>query len=243
MKKTILYLTENRLDPKIAELCIKYLKIAAGDNPIISVSQKPIDLGINICVGAIGRNWLNIYKQQLEGLKVATTDFVAIAEHDVLYTSEHFDWKPPANDTFYYNYNCWFVEWGGHHPELNGMYSFWNRQRKALSQLICDRKLLIESIEERLVLLEGGLRILRRLGEPGAFPPEVVTAARIAVSGDCKYLSPYLEEHLRKFKSEVFKTKNPNLDIRHDSNFTGPRRGKLRRYELSPWGEFKNIIG
>jgi hypothetical protein len=185
---------------------------------------------------------MNIYKQQLEGLKVATTKNIAIAEHDVLYTEEHFAWNPPTEDTFYYNENCWLVEWMGNHPELNGMYSKWSYGRKALSQLICNRELLIESIEERLYLLNAGLKILKKLGEPGSFPPEIVKAARYAVSGEHCYLSPYLETHLKKFKSDLFETKYPNIDIRHSSNFTGPRRGKHRTYELSPWGKLADIM-
>lgn len=240
--KTIIYITDSVLNEEIARACRTQLVKVAGDIPIISVSQKPLDLGLNINMGDIGRSWYNIYVQQLEGLKQATTEFVMIAEHDVMYTKEHIDWIPPDNKTFWYNTNCWFVQWGGNHPELNGMYSFWNDDRKALSQLVCDRKLLIESIEDRMFFLEGGLRILKRLGEPGAFPPEVVEAARIAVSGECKYLQPYLEKHLAKFTCNTFRTKQPNLDIRHSSNFTGPRRGKHRRYELEPWGRFQTVM-
>jgi hypothetical protein len=242
LNKTIIYITNNVLDKDIAEVCQKYLIIAAKNNPIISVSQKPMNLGFNINVGDIGSSWLNIYKQQLIGLKEARTEFVAIAEHDVLYTEDHFNWIPPTNDTFYYNSNCCLVEWNGNHPELNGMYSRWTKSRKALSQLICDRKLLIHSIEERMVLFEGGIRVLRKLGEPGAFPPEIVKAARLATSGSSCHLSRLLEKHLSTFKSDMFTTKKSNLDIRHSNNFTGPRRGNSRTFELPYWGEFKHIM-
>lgn len=234
--KTIIHISEPSLDPQIAEMCRKQLKKACGDNHIISVSQVPLDLGENICVGDIGRSWLNIYKQQLVGLKATKTEYVAIAEHDVLYTQEHFDWTPPRNDTFYYNENNWFVEW--RREEMRGMYSRWPKPRLALSQLICSRDLLIQSIEERLQLIEGGIKIMRKLGEPGAFPPKVVEAARIAVSGKPHQMQHLLEDHLTKFKYETFKTVLPNLDIRHESNFTGARRGKNRTYELFPWGRF-----
>lgn len=239
--KTIIYLTENRLEESIALKCREQLKKAAGDNPIISVSQKPIDLGTNICVGDIGRSWLNLYKQQLVGLKAATTKYIAIAEHDVLYTEEHFAFDPPKDDVFYYNHNCWFVEWHGNHPEMEGMYSWWP-DRYALSQLICSRDLLIQSVEERLHLIESGIQIMRKMGEPGVFNEGIVKAAKIAIEDNCAYLSPYFEDHVTKFKNEVFKTKSPNLDIRHGSNFTGPRRGKRRTYNLPPWGDFKEFM-
>ncbi len=239
---TIIYLTDSQLYEDIAIACRKQLLHAAQGCKIISVSQKPLDFGENICVGDIGRSWLNIYKQQLIGLQASKTKNVAIAEHDVMYTREHFQFIPLRDDTFYYNDNCWLVEWHGNHPELDGMYSKWSRDRKALSQLICNRKLLIQSIEERLELIEGGLRILRKLGEPGAFPPEVVKAAQIAVSGKPHYLKELLAHHVTKFTSASFYTHAPNLDIRHRMNFTGPRRGKQRIFSLPPWGNFHGVM-
>ena len=243
MKKTIIYMTDSILDERIANVCRKQLLKISGDNPIISVSQKPLELGHNICVGEIGRSWMNIYVQQLAGLREAKTEFIAIAEHDVLYTEEHFNWIPPDDKTFFYNDNCWLVSWGNPtHPEHDGMYSRWSRNRKALSQLICKRTLLIESVEERLKLLEGGLREMRKLGEPGAFTPDIVKAAQLAVSGRHCHLSGLLDHHLTTYKSDVFNTVIPNLDIRHSTNFTGTRRGGNRTFDLKPWGKFKDIM-
>ena len=240
--KTIIYLTDNSLDEALALKCREILVREAGDNPIISVSQKPIELGTNICVGEIGRNWFSLYKQQLAGLHAAKTKFIAIAEHDCLYTNEHFSFDPLRDDTFYYNANCWLVQWGGNHPELNGMYSKWHGVRYALSQLICSRELLIASIEERLALIENGVQVVRKAGEPGCMPlgfrQKVETWAK---SGAPVQLQRYLKDYLEKYRSETFETVNPNLDIRHGSNFTGPKRGKRRRYSLEYWGEFKNL--
>ena len=56
--KAIIHLTDNSLDEKIATLCRRVLAKEARDIPIISVSQKPIKLGKNICVGKIGRGWM-----------------------------------------------------------------------------------------------------------------------------------------------------------------------------------------
>lgn len=240
---TIIYLTDNSLDESIAEKCREVLVREAGDYPIISVSQKPIELGTNICVGEIGRSWLSLYKQQLEGLHAATTDFVAIAEHDCMYTNEHFSWVPPRGDTFYYNVNCWLVQWGGNHPELNGMYSMWRKNRHALSQLIGSRTLLMSSIEERLSLIDQGVGVVRHAGEPGCIPDGFQKkAARWAASGAPAQLQRYLREYLEKYRSDVFRTVNPNLDIRHGTNFTGPKRGKRRRYELPYWGRFSDVM-
>lgn len=238
---SIIYLTNNVLNPIIFKKAQELLLKAACDIPIISVSQEPMDLGRNICVGKIGSSWLNIYKQQLVGLKVTDTEYIAIVEHDCFYTSEHFEFTPPRDDTFYYNENRWFVQYEGNHPEYNNMYSKVNKL-KALSQLICSRKLLIESIEERLYLIDSGIKMMRRLGEPGAFVPEIVKGAQIATSGSKLYLRPFLDKHLKKFKSEFFKTDNPNIDVRHKDNFTGPRRGKNRCFSISYWGKFEELL-
>lgn len=241
--KTIIYLTDNSLDEKLATRCRELLVKEAGDTPIISVSQKPIDLGTNICVGEIGRSWMSLYKQQLAGLKAAKTKYISIAEHDCLYTSEHFKWIPPKDDVFYYNQNCWFVQWGGNHPELNGMYSNYWGDRFALSQLVCSRDLLIASIEERMYLFENGLKSIKNAGEPGvAKNTDMEKAYKLATSGVSCHLSGLMEAHLTKFSADKFATTNPNLDIRHGTNFTGPKRGKNRTYTLPYWGEFKNVM-
>lgn len=64
---------------------------ATEGTPIIAVSQKPQDFGdVRLCIGEIGRSWLSLFKQQDIGIAAATTPIVAFAEHDVLYSAEHF---------------------------------------------------------------------------------------------------------------------------------------------------------
>ena len=237
MTRTIIYLTDNSLDAEIMALCQRVLVEAAGDMPIISVSQKPVDFGHNICVGEIGRNWLSLYTQLLSGTRAATSEWVVIAEHDCLYTPEHLNWIPPSRDVFWYNDNRWLVQWGGNHPELNGMYSWWPG-KLALSQLICSRELLDQAMTERVAILEGGADAKSfGKGEPGA----TSRLTRWATSGKPIWLRDYLKEHLAKYTSRTFKTELPNLYIRHGTNFTGPKRGKRRRYELPYWGRFEEV--
>ena len=61
---TVIYYTDNSIDEKLMKFCQKNILEAAQGKPIISVSQKPIDFGENICVGEIGRSHLNLYKQE-----------------------------------------------------------------------------------------------------------------------------------------------------------------------------------
>jgi hypothetical protein len=77
-------------------------------------------------------------------------------------------------------------------------------------------------------------------GEPGV--TRVRKAQQLASSGRGVSLAKYLDEYLEAQKSDVFRTVLPNLDVKHDKNFTGPKRGKNRRYELEGWGTLYDII-
>lgn len=245
--KTILYLTDNSLDESLAQRVREILLLEARDIPIVSVSQKPIDLGTNACVGEIGRSWTSLYRQILAGINAIETPYIGIAEHDCLYTHEHLAWIPPRDDVFYYNHNCRLVEWGGNHPELNGMYSSWPK-RYALSQLVCHKDLLKGATEEILSLIERGLMIKKGMhwyGEPGigvAANNDFVKAAQAAESGRPVQPQRYLKDYLTRYRIDSFVTDLPNIDIRHGSNFTGPKRGKERTYEIPYWGRFKNLM-
>jgi hypothetical protein len=240
---SILYYSDSRLDPVIEKKCVDQLKKASEGKPIISVTQKPLDLGKNICVGDIGSSWLNLYKQLKIATENAQTKYVAMAEADVLYTAEFFNWVPPRDDTFYYNENCWFVQWGGNHPELNGMYStFWG-ERKALSQLVCSRDILLKDLQFKLDLLdehEWAKKSLLFAGEPGV--TRIKEAQKWAKSGHGVSIMKFVEDYLESQTSDIFRTIQPVLDVRHSGNFTGPKRGKNRTYTLEPWGDFKEYM-
>lgn len=242
---TIIHITDNSLDEGLAETCRRILVREAAGLPIVSVSQRPIELGVNVCVGEIGRNWISLYRQLLAGVDAAPTEWVVVAEHDCLYTHEHLAYQPEDNGVFHYNYNCWLAQWGGNHPELEGMYSYWPR-RLALSQLICHKALLRECVEERLDILEHGGKVEQQFlgcGEPGVVSDRALRKAReAAASGKPIQLQGYLQEYLRRYDHRSFGTVAPNLDIRHGSNFTGPKRGKKRCYSLPYWGRFEDVI-
>ena len=112
--KVIIYYTDNNLNMNIANACRKQLSLAAGDIPIICVSQKPVKFGINMVVGELNRSRHSIFKQILAGMVEAWKRFrpetVCLAEHDVLYPEKWFDSYPELNDTFYYCKNKWFMD-------------------------------------------------------------------------------------------------------------------------------------
>lgn len=245
-QSTIIFCTDNSCPEDIFEVVIKRLRKA--ELPIVSVSHQPLNLGKNICIGKQKRSWLTLYKQLSLGLQAATTPYIHIAEHDCLYSEEHFAWLPPEDNIFYYNENVFLVQWSRvNNSELNGMYSkFWS-QRLALSQLVCNRELYLKVLERRLSIIDKDRSISKtidHIGEPGVSKINQEEAQRWAASGRCVYLKSFLGRVLELEKYETFKTKIPNLDIRHDNNFTGPRRGpsRTRSFSNEYWGSFSDII-
>jgi hypothetical protein len=92
-----------------------------------------------------------------------------------------------------------------------------------------------------MYMFEQGCKAITNAGEPGVCK-DLALAYNLAKSGSHAHLSGYMEKHLTQFTAETFKTEIANLDIRHGSNFTGPKRGKRRTYELPYWGRFEHVI-
>ena len=251
-------------------MCRDHLVVAARCKPIISVSQKPIDLGMNICIGETGRSHLSMYTQILTGLQAATTEYVALVEHDCLYTPYHFMWVPPAKDVFYYNLNVWFVN-------MKGEYFY--QRRRVLSQLICGRDIALKAIEDKVYLLKHGYMIRKGvLGacEPGCLsdkeafeqaafceadwlkthdikdiktePPQLQAVTQ--EPGVCDERAEYkgvlaqfkdLGKEVGVWKADTFNGELPNVDIRHGTNFSRGRRPKDPVMYLPYWGKWSEI--
>ena len=78
--------------------------------PLISVSQKPLDFGENICVGDVGVSSSNGFRQLQIGANAAKTKFVCIAESDYLYPRQYFEFIPDREDTFYVAVPTWLFD-------------------------------------------------------------------------------------------------------------------------------------
>jgi hypothetical protein len=114
-----------------------------GDAELISVSQKPMDLGRNICVGDIGRSHLNIYRQALIGAKAAETPYIALAEDDILYSKSHFEIRPSSMEVFNYDINEWRI-YSWTIPPL-----FSHKGNICVHQLISARDYFVDAMETR----------------------------------------------------------------------------------------------
>jgi hypothetical protein len=170
---TIIYYTSNWLDehnPYFLENTKKQLLKAADGLPIVIVSQKPMGNWLSkwdvlqykkgdpvtvLNMGNIGRSHLNIYRQILEGCKLAKTKYVAMAEDDILYSESHFHSGQIAKefeshgDVMLYDMNKVSLFTWTDPP----MFSF-RSKRKVVNQLIAPREMLVKALEERFARLE-----------------------------------------------------------------------------------------
>lgn len=136
---TVIYYTSNREKEDFEAKIRKNLLKAIGNTPLISVSQKPIDFGKNICVGNVGTSDYNVYRQIQIGCLSAKTKFVCTAEADCLYPPKgYFDFNPPDETTAYYYTNVWILFKG---------YPVFRKKVFSLSALFTNREYLLSRID------------------------------------------------------------------------------------------------
>ena len=167
-----------------------------------------------------------MFKQIMAALEHSTADIIFFCEHDVLYHPSHFDFTPANKDTFYYNQNVWFLRTSDGHALHYDV--------NQLSGLCGYREQLLTHFRERYEMIskEG---FSRKMG----FEP--MTHHRI------KWQNVY--------KLGTFKSKYPNVDIRHPGNVTGQRwkkkqfrnkklliNWKVTNTKIPGWGKTKGLI-
>src|SRR3990167_3919477 len=234
MTKGAIYYTDSELDPVIMKACQKQLKNAFGGE-IISVSLKPMDFGENIVLKQKGkilkRSYPTMVKQILTALEVSSADVVFFSEHDVLYHPSHFDFTPDRNDTFYYNTNDW--RWDYPHDRAITSDSLTSR-----SMLCCNRALALKHYRTRLDTI-----IMKKLDEHEGREPD--WARRWGYEPGTKRTK---RGGFSNDKSEYWKSKYPNIDIRHSKTFSR-RKVHLDDFKHAPneetWREVKldEILG
>lgn len=208
---TILYITANRVPEEWAERQYNNVLAAANSRyPILTISRKP---GGDIHDTA-PISYENIYRCMLAGAKLADTQYIAVAEDDVLYTEEHFKFFRPDMDTFGYNQHRFaLMTW-------DPMYSW--RNRKSNCSLIAPRKLTIAALEERFSKYPDGIPA-KWCGELGR-----------------SRVDKWLGVTVRKSK-EVF-SKTAIIQFNHiyasDDRQRRKRKahGPLRAYDIPHWG-------
>lgn len=229
---TVIYYTSNYLEehnPYFLENTKKQLIKAIGDHPLISVSQKPMDFGENICVGDIGRSHRNIYYQILVGARAAKTKYVAMAEDDILYSYDHFHTYTPDDHHFAYDMQKLSLFTWSKKP----IYSF-RTKRMVVNQLIAPRQYLIDAMEERFAripaLKEMGWSdndINSKWGDPGRYEGLLGVTRR---------------------KVEEFYCSTPSIVFSHPDAYgylnhgTRKRLGDIKMYDIPFWGKADKVI-
>lgn len=229
MDLTIIYYTANKNSAYFMANTQRYLLKAIGDTPIVTVSFKPTLIGrscTNICIGEQKRSNYTIYKQILIGAQEAKTKYVAMAEDDMLYSPEHFAYRPPDDATFSYDINKWSLfSWVS--PPI-----FSYRVRKLMNSLITTKTALVKTLEERYakypVLDNIDPQLFKMYwGEPGRF-----------------------ENHLgiTPLKTEEYSSPVPNIMFSTSEALgfldLGVRKAhnKIRADKVEPWGTAEEVL-
>jgi hypothetical protein len=126
---TIIYYTSNKEDPAFEGRIIENLVKVCGDLPIVSVSQKPMILGHNICVGEVGVSGFNMFRQVEIACKAAKTKYVISAEADCLYPPDYFTYRPPKDNACYRDSNLYVM------PDLRD-YFFYKEEGATHAQIV-----------------------------------------------------------------------------------------------------------
>lgn len=218
---TVLYYTANVLKEPFASKAREILWQAKGDYPLISISKKPMDFGQNIVVD-FPRSQVGIYRQILIGAKAATTEFVAFAEDDCLYTKEHFTCFRPQADEFAYDMAKWSLYTWSNPP----VYSI--KDRISNCTAIAPRLLLIEALEERFAKYPDESKIpLQYFSEVGKYDKGLRVTPRKIVK---------------------FMSKSPCIIFSHPDaigyGYLGNRKkvGGFLAYDIPVWGKAADVI-
>jgi len=137
---TVIFLTVNRVPEGWAKYQRQVLEEAIGDTPIITISKKPLDWGLNLLQDG-EPSVPNIYRQILRGCNASKTPYIAIAEDDTLYHKSHFEYRPPMDSFAFNGHRFGLFTWGK--P------IFYFKDRISNACMIAPRQLVIDSLEER----------------------------------------------------------------------------------------------
>ncbi len=156
MNCSIIYYTANLIPDSFADNVRKHLSEVSNGIPIVSVSQKPLDFGVNFCVSGLTPSFYNVYRQILVGAIYCKTKYVICCEDDTIYSPEHFSYEPPEG-TFSYNISFWHLRRD----------VFWYTGHRVMSQCIVSTELMIKTLEERFEKYPDMTSPPRGFGEPG----------------------------------------------------------------------------
>ena len=216
---TILYYTANKIPLKFATRLRQIIKDGSKDD-IVSVSKQPIDFGDNH-ISPYRTSHVGVYKDILLGARFVKTKYVALAEDDTVYSPAHFKFRP-KDGHFAYNLGFWSIfTWVS-----PAVFSF--KTRRNNSNLICETKILIDTLSERLQKHPDEEKAdLSIWGEPGRY-----------------------EGHLgiKEYPTQNFYTTPANIMFSHEDGLqfkglgTRKKLGDVRATSIPYWGGANKIM-
>ena len=212
---TLFYCTSNMEEPEFEQKIKDNILKHCGNLPIISVSQKPIDFGKNICVGdKVGVSGFNFFRQSLIACEAADTKFVMSIEADCLYPPDYFTYIPKKDNKSYRNSNLYVM---AHKRAI-----FWRKEEGATHAQVVGRKFYIETLSK---LFEGAPKWNP---DEKNFPKERHRKVDVFEPDDIIY----------------YRTKDPVVQIKTSSSMRHyTNSDRVNRYEIPYWGdarEFRN---
>jgi len=193
--------------------------------PIISSSYKPMDFGKNVVV-PIKEGVLSMFQRILAALEASDADIVYFCEADVLYHPSHFEFTPPKKDVWYYNENVWKLDAKSGHAL--------HYDTKQVSGIAVYRETALKHYRKRVEMVKKNGFSMGMGYEPGTH---------------------HRPERVDDSVSEGWKSEFPNVDIRHDGNFS-PTRWRKEEFrnqkytkgwvesddEIPGWGKTADLI-
>lgn len=186
-----------------------------------SAAAESYQLSVSVIKPDVAPSHFNIYRQALEAAHGAKTKWIALCEDDMLYSPEHFKYRPKSKP-FAYNLGYWGIYTWQDPP----LYNY--KGRRNLGNLICDRQAFIEAMEERFAKYPDpqGDRLKDIWAEPSKYERQLGVTIR---------------------EAEDFYTNPPNIKFSHETELsfqglgTRKRAGELRAYDIPYWGTAKKI--
>lgn len=139
---TVVYYTSNHESALFEARIQDHLIEVSGGLPIISVSQVPMTLGTNICVGDVGMSNVNIFRQMQIGAESAKTKYVITAEADYLHPREFFDFRPPDDSIMYAGMPLYILN-----ARRGKRRTFCAKERGSEGAMVVERDLLLEYLK------------------------------------------------------------------------------------------------
>lgn len=209
---TAVYYSADTAPPEFVKVTHHTLLNALGAIPIVEVHLDD----------PAKRSHFQIYRQALQGAKQATTKYIALCEDDVLYSPDHFKYRPSPGK-FAYNLAAWSIFTWTDPP----MFTHKGTVRKNLNSLICERELFIEAMEERFQKYPNDEADKNVWAEPGRYENKLGVTVR---------------------ETEDFYTAIPNIVFSHPTELSyaglGKRKrvGEFRALEIPHWGKASDIV-